>query len=111
MTLTNNEELASLPSPPTKKDKKAVIDEVITDEVLERFFSLQAPAGVNTDYHILERAYRGLVAADFSRFVELFVAKSGDLNARGPQGTILQLVSRHAKSGEYAQALKNAGAH
>lgn len=110
MTLANNEELASLPSPVAKKDKKAVIDEVITDEVLERFFTLQAPAGVDTDYHILERAYRGLVAADFARFVALFVASGRNINAKGSQGTMLAVISRHRKGGEYAQALKNAGA-
>lgn len=109
MTLTTNEELASTTT--TKKDKKAVIDEVITDAQLDQLFLLQPPAGVDTDYHILERAYRSFTAADFSRFVALFAAKGRNLNAKGPQGTMLEVITRHAKGGVYAQALKNAGAH
>lgn len=108
MTFAQNEELAAPTS--TKKDKKAVIDEVITDALLEQFFTLLPPAGVDADYHILERAYRGLLAADFERFVALFVARGKNLNAKGVQGTILQLINTHRKGGEYAQALKNAGA-
>jgi len=108
MTLTTNEELASTTT--TKKDKKAVIDEVITDVSLEQFFSLQPPAGVDADYHMLERAYRSFPAADFSRFVALFVAKGRNLNAKGPQGTMLEVIGTHRKGGEYAHALKNAGA-
>lgn len=107
MTLTTNEELASVPPPgPAKKDKKAVIDEVITDAHLEQFFLLQPPAGVDADYHILERAYRSFTATDFSRFVALFAAKGRNLHAKGKQGTMLDVISRHAKGGEYAAAIK-----
>jgi len=109
MTLAQNEELASPAS--TKKDKKAVIDEVITDALLEQFFSLQPPQGIERDYHILERAYRGLTAPDFARFISLFITRKHNLNATGPQGTILHVISTHRKGGDYAQALKNAGAH
>jgi len=109
MTLAQNEELASPTS--TKKDKKAVIDEVITDALLVQFFSLQPPQGVDAEYHILERAYRGLTAPDFARFVDLFVARGHDLNRKGSQGTMLQVISTHRKGGDYAEALKNAGAH
>ena len=105
MTLATNEELGT-PQATAKKDKKAVIDEVITDESLEQFFLLQAPQGVDTDYHMLERAYRSFTAADFARFVALFIAKGRNLNAKGSQGTMLEVISRHAKSGEYAATIK-----
>jgi len=107
MTLVTNEELASTtPASSTKKDKKAVIDEIITDALLEQFFSLEPPQGVDADYHILERAYRGLLASDFARFVALFVARGKNLNAKGSQGTMLEVISRHAKGSEYAAAIK-----
>lgn len=106
MTESENEELASLPSPVKKKDKKAVIDEVITDALLEQFFALQAPAGVNADYHILERAYRGLTAPDFARFVDLFVTRGHNLNGKGPQGTMLEVISTHRKGVPYAEAIQ-----
>lgn len=105
MTLSTNEELASLPTP-ARKDKKAVIDEVITDALLEQFFDLLPPEGVERDYHILERAYRGLPAADFARFVELFVSRRHNLNARGPDGTMLEIIDTHRKGAEYAAAIR-----
>jgi len=107
MTLAQNEELASMPAPgPAKKDKKAVIDEVITDAHLEQFFLLLPPEGVDADYHILERAYRSFTAVDFSRFVALYAAKGRNLKAKGKQGTMLDVISRHAKGSEYAATLK-----
>ena len=106
MTLSTNEELASLPSPGKKKDKQAVIDEVITDVLMEQFFALQPPQGTERDYHMLERAYRGLPAPDFARFVDLFVARGHQVNSKGPQGTMLEVISRHRKGGEYAAALQ-----
>lgn len=108
MTLAENEELAAPTS--TKKDKKAVIDEVITDALLEQFFALQPPQNVDVDYHMLERAYRGLTAPDFARFVDLFVARGHNLNAQGTQGTMLQVISTHRKGADYANALRKAGA-
>lgn len=104
MTFSTNEELASLPTP-SKKDKKAVIDEVITDALLEQFFALLPPQGVERDYHILERAYRGLPAADFARFVDLFVARGHNLHTRGPQGTMLEVIGRHRHGTDYAAAI------
>src|SRR5690606_684474 len=106
MTESENEELASVPSPAKKKDKKAVIDEVITDAVMEQRFALQPPQGVEQDYHILGRAYRGLPAADFARFVDLFVSRNCNLNSKGPYGTLLDVISTHRKGGEYAAAIK-----
>jgi len=105
MTETENEELASLPVP-GKKDKKAVIDEEITEALLEQFFALQAPQGIERDYHVLERAYRGLLAPDFARFVNLFVSRGHNLNARGPDGTLLEVISTHRKGGDYAAAIQ-----
>jgi hypothetical protein len=105
MTLSTNEELAA-PQAMAKKDKKAVIQEVITDALLEQFFSLQPPAGVERDYHILERAYRGLLAPDFVRFVDLFVSRGHNIAAKGAQGTMLEVISTHRKGGDYAAAIK-----
>jgi hypothetical protein len=106
MTEADNEELASLPSPVKKKDKKAIIDEVITDALMEQFFELLPPAGVERDYHMLERAYRGLPAADFARFIDLFVSRKHNINSKGPYGTMLDVISTHRKGGEYAAAIK-----
>jgi len=93
-----------------KKDKEKVLNETIEDSRLEEFFSLVPPANTEVDYHILERAYRGLQAPDFSRFVELFVDKGFNINSQGPQGTLLQVASTHANSSEYVTTLRDAGA-
>jgi hypothetical protein len=89
-----------------KKDKKKITNEVITDALLEQFFDCRPPDGVEADYHILERAYRGLQAPDFERFVKLFVSRQHKLNARGPQGTLLEVINTHRKGTDYVAAIK-----
>lgn len=93
-----------------KKDKQKVLNETIDDSRLGEFFDLTPPAHVDADYHILERAYRGLQAADFSRFITLFIKQGHNINASGEQGTLLNIASQHAHGGEYAAVLKEAGA-
>ena len=104
MALAPNEELGSVNT--AKKDKQAVIDEVITNALLEQFFECQPPTGVEADYHMLERAYRGLTAPDFERFVALFAERKHNLNATGSQGTMLDVINTHTKGADYAAAIK-----
>ena len=67
--------------------------------------------GSRMNYHVLLKAYRGMVPEAFARFVEFFVAAGRDLNAPGPGNkSILKLVSEHRQGAEYAQILKDAGA-
>lgn len=90
----------------------AVTDEWFTDERVKTFLDMQPVDGENSDYHVLLKAYRGMVPEAFTRFVEFFVAAGRDLNAPGPGGkTILTLISQHRQGGEYAQILKDSGAH
>lgn len=91
-----------------KKDKQKVLNETIDDTRLAEFFKLQPPAGIDADYHILERAYRGLQAPDFDRFVKLFVAQGHNINAKGPHGTMLEVINTHVNGTEYAQAIQDA---
>ncbi len=94
-----------------KKDKQKVIDEVLDESHLRSFFSLRPPEGVNADYNILERAYRGMTADYFAGFLELFVAAGHDINAQNPDGkTILMVVSGHQQAGEYIEVLRQHGA-
>ena len=41
---------------PARKDKKKVVDEVWTPERVKSFLELQAPAGIDPDFHRLRRA-------------------------------------------------------
>ena len=88
-----------------------VRNEEWSDERLSAFLALEPPAGLPADYNILLKAYRGMTAELFARFVALFVAAGHDLNVTLEDGsTFLDLVSQHRKSTEYARILKEAGA-
>lgn len=93
-----------------KKDKQKVLNEDIDDVRLQEFLDLEAPAGVTRDYHILERAYRGLQAPDFTRFVAIFCDAGLDINAQGPNGNLLSIIRCHNKGADYTAALEQAGA-
>lgn len=86
-------------------------DEEWSDERLASFLSLQPPASLPADYNILLKAYRGMTAELFARFVAIYVAAGHDINVKLDDGsTFLDHVLQHRKSTEYAQALKDAGA-
>lgn len=94
-----------------KKDKAKVLNEELTDAQIRGFLVAHPPVHVHADFHCLVRAYRGLTAPDFARFLACFVAEGRDINARNEQGaTLLEVVSTHESSGEYAEALRSVGA-
>ena len=94
-----------------KKDKEKVLNETIDESRLADFFATRPPEGVDKDYHILERAYRGLQAPDFARFLTIFKDKGHDINAKGTMGTLLEVVNQHANGAPYAESLKQHGAN
>ena len=93
-------------------DKPKVIGEEWSDERVKGFLDLQPyDAAENADYNALLKAYQAMRAEDFERFIRFFVAEGRDLNATGAEGeTILDLISRHRRSVDYARVLENAGA-
>jgi ankyrin repeat protein len=95
----------------SERTQKATRDEDWSDQRLKTFFDLLPPEGMPADYNILLKAYRGMTADLFTRFVPLFVEAGYDINCPLQDGTtLLDLVSNHRKSGDYAQALISAGA-
>ncbi|MDO6441829.1 MULTISPECIES: PA4642 family protein [unclassified Marinobacter] len=91
-------------------DKPKVIGEEWSDERVKSFL-VAPPEGEGSDYNTLLKAYQAMVAGDFERFVGFFVDAGRDLNAVNETGeTILDRVSEHHKSQDYARVLKNAGA-
>jgi hypothetical protein len=90
----------------------AVTDEWFTDERVKSFLDMQPGSGENSDYHVLLKAYRGMLPEAFARFIVYFVEAGRNLSAPDAAGkTILTLVSQHRQGAEYAQLLKDAGAH
>lgn len=94
-----------------RKDKEKVLGETFDEARIKTFLEFTAPTGVNADYHLLEKAYRGMRGENFGTFIKLFVEAGRDLNAIGPEGkTFLQTIKTHRNGEEYAQALEAAGA-
>ena len=95
-----------------KKDKQKVLDEVLDAERVHSFLNISPPAGINRDFHVLEKAYRGLTAEYFATFVEFFVKEGHDINAANTEGqTLLTLVKEHRHGKPYAEILEENGAH
>lgn len=88
-----------------------VRDEEWEDSRLAAFLELEPPSGLPADYNVLLKAYRGMTADLFRRFIAIYVASGRDINVALPNGsTFLDLVSQHRKSGAYAKVLSDAGA-
>jgi hypothetical protein len=94
-----------------RKDKEKVLGEIFDEERIKTFLEFTAPAGINADFHLLEKAYRGMRGENFSTFVRLFKDAGRDLNSIGPDGkTFLQTIKPHRNGEEYILALEAAGA-
>ncbi len=94
-----------------KKDKQKVLGEVFSDERVKGFLELQPPGGVDADFHVLEKAYRGMNIENFETFVKFFVEQGRNINAPGVDGrTLLEQVKTHRLGEEYSTVLINHGA-
>lgn len=94
-----------------ERTQRAVRDEFWTDERVHGFLSILPPEGVPADYHILLKAYRGMLPDAFERFVPFFIEAGHDINVQLDDGsTFLDHVSLHRKSTAYAKILEDAGA-
>jgi len=94
-----------------KKDKQKVIGEVFDDERIKSFLRYLPPAGVDADYHLLEKAYRGMKAENFATFVKFFLEEGRNINARNPLGkTMLDEMKTHRLAEEYIEAMEDNGA-
>jgi hypothetical protein len=82
-----------------------VVDEVWSDERVKRFLSMEAYGDASHDYHVLVKAYRGMRADDFGRFLGFFKAAGRDLNATDKQGRTLWLIIKTQRlAGPYLDA-------
>jgi hypothetical protein len=83
-----------------KKDKEKVLDEVWTKERVESFLLVEPPAGVDSDFHRLHKAYQSMRPDNFESFVAMFIANKGNIKATNPEGeTVLTIASQHRNSG------------
>tara|TARA_B110000858_G_scaffold175732_2_gene209389 strand:+ start:2328 stop:2654 length:327 start_codon:yes stop_codon:yes gene_type:complete len=94
-----------------QRTQQATRDEEWSDERLKAGLDVLPPEGLPHDYNILLRAYRGMTADLFARFIVFYTQAGHDINVSLEDGsTFLDLVSRHRKASEYGEILKQAGA-
>lgn len=94
-----------------RKDKQKVIGEALTDEQVAAFLQARPYDDQSVEMHMLVRAYRGLRADDFRRFLQMFKAEGFDVNTTDSEGrTFLSSVREHAQAEEYIAALEEVGA-
>jgi hypothetical protein len=94
-----------------ERTQLAVRDEWWSDERVRAFLEMEPVNGVGRDYHVMLKAYRGMVPEAFARFIAFFAEQGRNLNEPGPDGrTIYKVVASHRNSAEYAMILKQAGA-
>ena len=94
-----------------ERTQQATRDETWSDERLATFLELEPPAGMPADYSVLLKAYRGMTAELFARFVAIFVEAGRDLNSTLEDGTtVLDHIREHRRSVDYVTALEEAGA-
>ncbi|MDG2018860.1 MAG: PA4642 family protein [Porticoccaceae bacterium] len=94
-----------------KKDKQKVLGEVFDDARVKSFLDFLPPEGVSRDYHLLEKAYRGMNIDNFISFVGFFTQAGYDLNATNPDGAnMVQIMNQHQQGVDYAKVLIKAGA-
>ena len=94
-----------------ERDKPEIRDEWWSDERVKSYLDMETSQDEAPDFHVLQKAYRGMVPEAFGRFIGFFVAAGRNINETNRHGeTILKIVSAHRNSGEYAEILKKAGA-
>ena len=93
------------------RTQPAVRDEWWSDERVKSFLALESTDDEAPDFHLLLKAYQGMVPESFGRFINFFLESGRNINERNRHGeTILSIVSSHKNSGEYADILKDSGA-
>lgn len=94
-----------------KKDKEKIIDEVWTEDRVKSFLEVKSYDDNNEDFHMLLKAYQSMRADNFEEFIQFFVTRNRDINAKSNGGeTVLSIVKEHKNSVEYADILIGAGA-
>lgn len=94
-----------------KKDKIKVLDEVLSEDRIKSFLDLSAPDGENTDFHCLQKAYRGMPPQYFEVFLGFYSSAGRDINARSASGaSLLEEIQNHKQADAYTKLLQAADA-
>lgn len=88
-----------------KKDKEKVLDEVWTEERIAQFLTVDAPTGVDRDYHQLLKAYQSMRLNDFATFVDMMREQGRNLAASHNGQCVADIISTHRLGAPYAALL------
>lgn len=92
-----------------RKDKKQVIGEEISDEAIKAFLEPEPTDETPASLHKLIKAYRGLRADDFERFLGFFIEAGFDLNAKDAKGQdFVALIADQRQAEPYIELIKAA---
>ncbi len=94
-----------------KKDKKKVLGETFTEDMLEAYASYEPKSSTQKDFDILLRAYRGLPEEAFSRFLKLFKQKGLNIDAENNEGVrFIEVIKEFPSFSNYVKILEAEGA-
>ena len=93
-----------------RPDKKAIRDEVWSDERVREFLKRQPyESADDDDFVLLLYAYRAMRVEDFERFVAFFVADGHRLDARNEDGeTFADYVASHRHARDFIAVIERA---
>ena len=87
-----------------------VTDEVWNDDRVKSFLAMEPYGNESADYHVLLKAYRGMRAEDFARFLIFFTESGRYLDATDSSGrTIWQIIETHRHGTPFLEARNNLG--
>ncbi len=90
-----------------RKDKQQVIGEAISDEAVKLFLAVEPADDTPPSLHKLIKAYRGLRADDFVRFLDFFREAGFDVGARNARGEdFIALVQDQRQAAPYIEAVR-----
>jgi len=94
-------EFNSMPGP----SQPQVIDEVWTEDRIKSFLTITPNGTENSDFSMLQRAYRGMRETDFSHFLVLFQEAGNNLDSTNPSGhTLWEVIAEHRHGAPYIAA-------
>ena len=92
------------------KDKQKVLGEFFDDERIMTFLHFKPPQNVDQSFHLLEKAYRGMNIDNFDTFINFFLDKGHNINAKNSEGkTLKDIIEVHHDGKSYAATLKKYG--
>ncbi|MBL4866289.1 MAG: PA4642 family protein [Pseudomonadales bacterium] len=99
--------MATKPRP----DKKKVIGEEFTDEMLVSYLEWEPSEGEFKSFQVLLKAYRGMTATAFRRFLVFFKEAGYDINVKNKEGvSFLETIRPNVRFSEYVDIMVEAGA-